>query len=242
MVEDATFEISSDGLSFRGMDPSHVALVDVFWPSSGFERYECSKPDKFTVRIEDYAKLIRRSESRDAVEISRDGSDSLKINIGNELYKRSFELHLLDSSAKASPLPKLTFDSRFVMAHAAFSQALNDISTVSNHVTIRTNKDKISFSGKGDIGKAQANLEKGSGGVYEVETKIGSSDEGSNSTYNIEYLLKVVKSIGASISDTIKVEYSSKMPLRMEFGLGESASKGGRIHFYLAPRVGSTSD
>jgi len=241
MVDEATFEISSDGISFRGMDPSHVALIDVFWPSSAFEKYESSKVDKFTVRVEDYAKLIKRSESKDAIEISRRGSDSLTINIGNDLYARTFELHLLESASKTSPLPKLTFDSRFVMSHSAFTQALNDISTVSNHVMIRASKDKVVFSGKGDAGKALASFEKGASGLFDLETKAasGSQEEGSNSTYNIDYLLKITKSIGPSSSDTIKVEYSSKMPLRMEFGLGESSSKGGRIHFYLAPRVSS---
>ena len=72
MVEDATFDISPDGLSFRGMDPSHVALVDVFWPSSGFERYECNKSDKFTVRIEDYAKSqeLTRAMARTSIRSS----------------------------------------------------------------------------------------------------------------------------------------------------------------------------
>ena len=28
LVEEATFDVSNDGISFRAMDPSHVALVD----------------------------------------------------------------------------------------------------------------------------------------------------------------------------------------------------------------------
>ncbi|MHB8566518.1 MAG: proliferating cell nuclear antigen (pcna) [Nitrososphaerales archaeon] len=241
LVDDATFEVSSDGISFRGMDSSHVALIDIFWPSAAFEKFECSKVDKFTVRSEDFAKLIKRSESKDSFEISRVGSESLMLKIGNDLYKREFELHLLESSSKASPLPKLSFESKFVMSHSAFSQALNDVSTVSNHVTIRASKEKIVFSGKGDVGRALATFEKGGSGVYEIETKQGTHDD-SSSTYNIDYLLKITKSIGPSSSDTIKFEYSSKMPLRMEFGLGESASKGGRVHFYLAPRVGTSAE
>src|SRR5579875_2325844 len=75
LVEEATFDVSSEGISFRAMDPSHVALVDLFWPSSGFEKFECEKSDKFTVRVEDFAKLIRRAEAKDSIEISRKGTD-----------------------------------------------------------------------------------------------------------------------------------------------------------------------
>ena len=258
MVDDATFDISPDGISFRAMDSSHVALIDVLWPASSFEMFECVKADKFTVRIEDFAKLIKRSESKDSVEISRSGNESIVLRVGNDSYRREFELHLLESSVKSSPLPKLSFDSKVVMSYSAFAQALNDISTVSNHVTIRASNDRVSFSGKGDVGKAlalfknenkqekspQGSDARRSEGLYEVQSSRN-SDGGameSASTYNLEYLLKIMKSIGASSSDTVKLDFSSKMPLRLEFGLAESSSKGGRIHFYLAPRIGSPNE
>ena len=252
LVDEATFEVSPDGITFRAMDPAHVALIDILWPSSAFEKFECTKADKFTVRIEDFAKLIKRSEARDSVEISRSGDESIILKVGNESYRREFELHLLDSSAKSSPLPRLSYDAKFTISYPSFAQALNDISTVSNHITIRTSKDRVSFSGKGDAGKALATFERSSSasetnydseGLYEIEMRMREGAlEDSSSTYNLEYLLKMIKSIGASSSDTVKLEYSTKMPLRLEFGLAESASKGGRIHFYLAPRVGTATE
>ena len=41
LVEEATFEATVEGISFRGMDPSHVALIDINWPNTAFERFEC---------------------------------------------------------------------------------------------------------------------------------------------------------------------------------------------------------
>jgi proliferating cell nuclear antigen len=106
---------------------------------------------------------------------------------------------------------------------------LNDVSVVSNHITIEAKKEKLTFSGKGDTGTAIVELERASQEVPELEVK----DE-SKATYSIEYLLKITKAAG-SASDMINFEYSSKMPLRMAFKLGEKDE--GRIHFYLAPRV-----
>ena len=93
LVEEATFDVSPDGITFRAMDPSHVALVDLFWPSEDFQKFSCDKSDRFTVRMEDFAKLIRRAESKDSIEISRSGSESLNVKLSNG-YKREFELHL----------------------------------------------------------------------------------------------------------------------------------------------------
>ena len=231
LVEEATFDVSQDGITFRAMDPSHVALIDLFWPSSDFQKFSCEKPDRFTVRMDDFAKLVRRAEGKDSVEISRAGTESLNVKLSNG-YKREFELHLIESSQSNTPLPKLTYDSKFVTTEPAFDRILNDISAISNYISIEAGKDKVTFSGKGDTGKANVLLEKSEPAKGDLLSLTSEKDSKSN--YSIEYLLKITKSAG-SASDTINFEYSSKMPLRMDFRLGENSN--GYIRFYLAPRV-----
>ena len=231
LVEEATFDVTSEGITFRAMDPSHVALIDLFWPSADFQKFTCEKPDKFTVRMEDFSKLIRRAESKDSVEISRSGSESLSLKLSNG-YKREFELHLIESSQSNTPLPKLTYESKFSTTEPAFDRVLNDVSAISSHISIETGKDRVLFAGKGDTGKASVVLEKVEGGKGDLINLTAEKE--SKSTYSIEYLLKITKAAGAA-SQTINFEYSSKMPLRMEFKLGENSN--GYIRFYLAPRV-----
>lgn len=231
LVEEATFDVTPDGITFRAMDPSHVALIDLFWPNADFQKFSCDKPDRFTVRMDDFAKLIRRAESKDAVEISRAGSESLNVKISNG-YRREFELHLIESSQSNTPLPKLTYDSKFVMTEPAFDRILNDVSAISNYISIESGKEKVTFSGKGDTGRANVVLEKSEPGKGDLVNLV--TDKESKSNYSIEYLLKITKSAG-SASDTIDFEYSSKMPLRLDFKLGENSN--GYIRFYLAPRV-----
>jgi proliferating cell nuclear antigen len=231
LVEEATFEVNQDGLTFRAMDPSHVALIDLFWPNADFQKFSCEKPDRFTVRMDDFSKLIRRAENKDSVEISRVGSESLNVKLSNG-YKREFELHLIESSQSNTPLPKLTYDSKFVTTEPAFDRILNDVSAISNYISIETAKDKVIFSGKGDTGRANVVLEKEESGKGDLVSLT--SEKESKSNYSIEYLLKITKSAG-SASDVINFEYSSKMPLRLDFKLGENSN--GYIRFYLAPRV-----
>jgi proliferating cell nuclear antigen len=192
--------------------------------------------------VEDFAKLIKRAESKDSIEISRQGTDSLNVRLKNG-YNREFELHLVESSQGNTPLPKLNYDAKFSTTEPAFDRILNDISAISNHITIEAYQDKVQFSGKGDTGKATVSLERKAGASSgtagsQKEVKGGgelvslTAEKESKSTYSIEYLLKITKAAG-SAADLINFEYSTKMPLRMEFKLGHN----GRIHFYLAPRV-----
>jgi len=86
LVEEATFEATVEGISFRGMDPSHVALIDISWPNSAFEKYSCDSDIKFGVRIDEFSKLIKRAEKSESIEINISEDSMLHVSIGK--YKK----------------------------------------------------------------------------------------------------------------------------------------------------------
>jgi proliferating cell nuclear antigen len=227
LVEEATFEATGEGLTFRAMDPSHVALVDLLWPNTGWEKYECDKPLKFSLRVEDLVKLISRSDGKDSVEMASSEEDTLTVKFVNG-YKREFAIHLIESTSGSAPLPKLEFDTKINLAKTIFEKVLNDISVVSDQVTIQAVKDKLTFSGKSDIGSASIQLEKNDADILDLQVNAESK-----ATYSIDYLLGITKAAG-SVFDTLIAEFSSKKPVRLEFRLND---QGARIHYYLAPRV-----
>ena len=131
LVEEATFEASSEALIFRAMDPSHIALVDLNWPAVAFEKYECDKPFKFSIRVEDFVKLIGRTDSKDSIELTSTEEDALLLRLMNG-YKREFKIHLIESTSGTAPLPKLEFDASISMSKSVFEKVLGDISVVAD--------------------------------------------------------------------------------------------------------------
>jgi proliferating cell nuclear antigen len=227
LVEEATFEATGESMTFRAMDPSHVALVDLTWPNTAFEKYECDKPFKFSLRVEDLVKLVGRSDSKDSVELTSTEEDAIMMKFMNG-YKREFTIHLIESTGGTAPLPKLEFDTKVTLTKTILEKLLSDISVVSDQVTITATKDKLSFSGKSDVGKADIALEKNDADVLELQ--VGAE---SKATYSIDYLIGIVKAMG-SVSDTLLAEFSTKKPIRLEFKLND---QGARVHYFLAPRV-----
>src|SRR5437867_12189596 len=69
IVDEAHFEANKDGLQFRSMDPSHIALIDITCPAVAFEKYECPSPVRFGFRVDDFAKVIKRAGSNDSGEL-----------------------------------------------------------------------------------------------------------------------------------------------------------------------------
>lgn len=227
LVEEATFEASSEALIFRAMDPSHIALVDLQWPNTAFEKYECDKQFKFSIRVEDFVKLIGRTDAKDSVEIASTEEDALILRLMNG-YKREFKIHLIESSSGTAPLPKLEFDARISMSKSVFEKVLGDISVIADQVTIGALKESVSFSGKSDVGSATITLDKNGADVLNLEVKAEAK-----ASYNIDYLAGISKAIGG-IAETVTCEFSSKKPARLEWKLNE---QGARVHFYLAPRI-----
>ena len=226
LVDEATFEATSEGISFRGMDPSHVALIDIFWPNTAFDSYKCDSELKFGVRISEFSKLIKRTDKKDELEVSISDQDVLRIKTFGS-YKREYKMRLIESSSGSTPLPKLSFNSKLVLSLPSFDKILSDIEVVSEYVEIESYPEKIEFIGKSDTGEAVVIMEPNSEGLEEIDVK-----EESKATYSLDYLLKIVKSI-SSVGVAAAIEYSTKMPIRLEFRI----SNIGRIHFYLAPRV-----
>ena len=80
---------------------------------------------------------------------------------------------------------------------------LGDISVVSDQVTIQASKDKLTFSGKSDVGKAEIALAKNDADVLELN--VGAE---SKATYSIDYISGILKALGG-VSDTFQREFST---------------------------------
>ena len=208
------------------MDPSHVALIDINWPNTAFEKYECDSDIKFGVRIDEFSKLVKRADKNNAIEINISDDNMLLVTIGKN---KKYKMRLIESSASDTPLPKIPYDSKISLTSSIFDKILGDVQVVSDYLTINSTDASAEFSGKGDSGEVNIILEKNEDELTELDVKANSSG-----TYSLEYLNPIVKAVGTTV-ETVTCEFSSSKPLRIEFKVANI----GRIHFYLAPRVES---
>lgn len=224
LVEEATFEATGEGLAFKGMDPSHVALIDIWWPNSAFAAYECDSEVRFGVRVDELSKLVRRAAKSDDVGITVDDDNMLQLKMGTN---RQYRMRLIEPSSNETPLPRVPFDTRVLLPAPALDKILGDVQVMSEYLTITATQSGATFVGSGDSGDASVSLS------AEDATELSAEKE-SKGTYSLEYLLPVVRAVG-STSENISCEFSTAKPLRVGFTI----SGMGHIHFYLAPRVES---
>lgn len=229
IIDEAHFEATPEGLQFRSMDPSHVALIDISCPAAAFEKYECSSPVKFGFRVNDFAKVVKRAGSGDSIELTV--QDSMLTVKTSGSYSRTYKLKLIESSGGSStPIPKLSFENKLVMAPATLDKILSDIEVVESKVTIETTQDRQAiFSTNSDLGEAKITIDDKSGVDNLKEISV---TQPSKATFSTEFITKLVKAVGSS-SEEIVTEYAANKPLKMTFALPNAV----KVEFFMAPRL-----
>ena len=227
LVEEATFDITPEGLKLRAMDPSHVAMVDFGYPSSAFQEYACSEPSKLCIDISDLLKLMRRVESGEQIELSKDPEKNKLVTKLLGKYKRRFSLPLLQPSTTEPPTPKLTFDTKITLDGDCLNDAIADISTVSEQVKIEADPEKLVLSGGGETGDVVVEFEKNNEAIteFQVSTQV-------KAIYGINFLNDMIKA-GTATSKLLTIELSSEKPIKICFLLPSD----GVLIYYLAPRL-----
>lgn len=227
LIDEATFDLTPEGIKLRAMDPSRVAMVDFEWPKTVFDEYKCSENMKLCVNVSEMLKLLRRTGKEESLELSLDEKTGrLKIAIVGK-YSRTFNMPTLEAVEEEVPTPKVTFNIKAKTTTDGLREAIEDASLVSDHVRIEADNEKMIMDATGDLMGATIEFKKGSDALLDVEAK-----EPSKATFSLSYLSEIVKAAVAT-SDIATLEYSTDMPIKLDF----KQPKEGKLTFYLAPRI-----
>ena len=223
IVDDATIEVTNEGLTFRGMDPSHVVLLDVRMSNASFEKYQVNQEGNFAFRTKELKDILKNFNKKDSVRLYT--KDSM---LAIETRTSKTNLRLIEASKVNCPLPKLMYTSRVMITLDALKRTLKQIQTVSDYATFETTMARnFIASGKGDNGDSERTFELGMEELPDIEVK-----EHTTSTYSLEYLQPFLRQLKSSI---VTLEYRTAQPIRIEAPI-DNISK---TFFYIAPRIES---
>jgi len=227
LVDEATFDVSPEGIKLRAMDPSRVAMVDFEWPKTVFDDYSCGETMKMCINISEMLKLLRRTGKDESVELSLDEkTGKLKIAIKGK-YSRTFNMPTLEAMDEEVPTPKVSFNVCAKTTTQGLREAIEDASLVSDHVKIEAENDKMIMNASGDIMGAKIEFVSGSDVLLEMTTK-----QASKATFSLSYLSEIVKA-AVPTSEIVVIEFSTDMPIKLDF----KQEKEGTLKFFLAPRI-----
>lgn len=226
LVDEATFEVNRDGIFFRGMDPSHIAFIDIFLSKNDFGFYNVSLEQgiKFGIRVDEVKKILKKTHASPLDIYISTTSNLLTFEFDN----MKIQSRLIESSQSSTHLPKLSFDTSMRLSRRVINQILSIEELGYEFLRLISGPESLTLESNNGLANLEARIPNDDGRLSVLEFK-----QESKAVYSLDYITKLLKS---QISlDFIKGEFSSNMPLRLTVHLGKTGNSW--IHFYLAPQV-----
>jgi len=214
--DEITIELTEElNIRAKEMDPSHVALVDLFIDKHDLN--EADGPGKVTVSLEKLTKALNRVTKEDSLVFQ---TEEKSITIEFKGSDRRIRIPTTEEPKESElPVPNLDFEAEFSINPKEFISVLKDLDSLGVWHVVFDGTDRISIRGEGDDLSYEKTLSPVS---YSARNPA-------KAMYSIQYLKEMVSpKFGQA-----KFEWGSDIPLRITYQLGNRSI----LKMYLAPRI-----
>ncbi|MCL4336820.1 MAG: DNA polymerase sliding clamp [Candidatus Thermoplasmatota archaeon] len=226
VVTEAKFKIDAGGISVIAVDPAHVAMISINVPKDVFSEFQTEGEEEIALDVERLKSVIRLANSNDMVSLAKE-KEKLKFEINNIVKSIS----LLDNSTVTTPrIPQINSEFFVVLGKTELERGLKAAEDVSDSIKFSLTSEDFRARSSSDSEESEMVLTKDMIKEIQCSTPIKSS-------YPLEYLLKLVKSLAST--EELKLSFKDDYPLTIEFnfGQGKAAPNAIKGSFLLAPRM-----
>ncbi len=215
-----------EGLIAYIMSPDKTSLAVLRAPVMSFDEYEVDEELTFTIRTDEFNKIVKRATRNDDLIIEYKADEqALQITLRDRKtgVPRVFLLPVIVQEAKEAREPRIEGHARFTMMTDDFKAMIQDAKIVGDVLELKADPEKV-------VAKA-SEAEK----EYEWILRDGDPlisldvDEEAVSSYTINALQVATKPTGAA--ESVRVEFDTNYPLKIEFTFPNAE----KLILYVAP-------
>ncbi len=229
ILDEARFDITSDGVRVVGMDPAKIALMEVTMPSTSFIEFsidEDRQPVYMGVNLETLSSILKKGKKGEPV-LFKVTDDKIFVQIDSVIVKR-FLIPNIEVIIDVPERITLEHDVEATVISDVVKKAISDIDIVGDVAEFEAADDKLIIRAKGaSRARVETILEYGaSSALLYLEIR-----QPSTSLYDVSYLKNVLNL--TRVADSIDIKFSSGKPLEMVF----KSPEGSQVRYILAPSV-----
>ncbi|MFX0132007.1 MAG: proliferating cell nuclear antigen (pcna) [Candidatus Hodarchaeota archaeon] len=236
IIDEAKFQITPSEFIVEAMDPSRICLLNLTIKKGDFDEYQCAEEVHIGLNLDDLDKILKRSNANDSIELSFEAYEQkikVKMKRQGSTRTRTFSLALLDVDIEEIPMEnllKIEYKTNWKMDTEFFVEAIKDAEIYSEILNLKAIENEgLNFSSSGQIGEMNYELD-----IDDlIESDIKDSASGAYSLTFLKSILKI-----STITEKLSIFLKSDHPLKMIFDLLE----GGKLFYFLAPRVDSEAE
>ncbi len=224
LVDEAKFNINSNGFELKAVDPAHVAMVDLKVDSSAFEEFSADETE-LGIDLDKIKEVLRLSRAGDVLDLEQDeDKNRLIISVGN-ITRR---MNLVDTTGMSDPkVPNLSLPAKITLTSDELQKGIRAAESVSDHIALTATPEVFEMFSEGDTDSVSLKLPKDLLTSLECSEKV-------KSLFPLDYFSNMVRSIPAG--SEVVISLGSDYPVNLKFSI---ANNKGTVDYLLAPRIES---
>lgn len=209
------FELKTDGLYIRAVDPANAAMIDININSSSFVQWDIENDIDVGVDVFKFKNLI--SDAGKMSDVSVSIGDKMKVSFDGMNYN----LSMLDpSTLRAKPrVPELDLPIKINIDLDIIKSILKGVTKIDGEI--------VNIITDGNELKLYSDSKNGLDDITSDPIEIDGNFEKSESMYSLDYL-KLLNLLNGEIS----MKYNSNMPIVFEY-----EKDGIKLFYMIAPRI-----
>lgn len=219
-ISEGNFRFSSNGFSFKAIDPSQIVLVNYNVSKSAFDKYDL-EPSFVGVDLAELNKIMQRALPNDRMQLELDDNE-MHVKFEGDL-SRSFHLPLIDIAEEEINIPAPKFDAKVSINARILKEALKDAGLFGSSVVLRAKGNLFTVEARGSQGNLKTVTKETSNTSVKADSEVVSK-------YSLNFLQNLVKE--ADNESNVTLELKSDAPMKASYKIGEST-----IEFYLAHMI-----
>ena len=228
VADETVLVFNKDNIEMLNVDPTYVCMVRQVIPIRNIEEYkkvniDQNIPIKIGVSIDKMVHITKTINKNDTLKLEYDSNiDTTMLNIKMGFFDQKIGLY--DKAGIPIPkIPNLNLPARFTIGTKIFYDFLVQANRVSNYISIKTDKEKLTLTAEGDTDKVNVEISKNM--LLEFE-----SYNNYQSLFSIDYLKNIFNVIKTMFTH-VTIKIGNDVPLML------IASDKSELMVLLASRI-----
>merc|ERR1719495_2720595 len=169
--------------------------------ADGFDPWRCDHQVTLGIHLEHMNKILKCMGAKDQLAIAyKEGADECGFQFTSPAEDKvsNFSLKLMDIDSEHLGIPETDYKTTVKMSAAEFQRICRDLAVIGDTLSVSVEKDQITFSVNGEIGKGEMSLKSSTDG--EDEQTIIDCQEPVAQTFAMRYLNFFTKATSLSKS------------------------------------------
>jgi proliferating cell nuclear antigen len=230
--DEAIFKVNDDNMSVLFVDDNHVLVVNakINKQEHGTNDNDCIELNgmdgmaEFGLNLKNLGTVFKMASKSSDIKMSMK-DNAISIGIKENKRRVNTKLNTIEIQEESLNIDNVEYTHEFYIDFVEFEKIIKELANFGDTCKMDVKENTITFNSSGAAGSYSCDTEE------VLFNKQPENLEILSESFDITYLLKIIKA--SKISDTITIKMSKQSPICLRFDIVDSESF---IEYYLAPK------